>query len=132
MDKRGNITQHEFGFEYFRLLADVLPGETTLNQIRVAQYIGLRSAMGSPPCNKEIAAALHLPTTTVSRALVMFLEAKILRDIEDPDDGRRRFLIMNKDFPGSGTLDRQVRALIARYFQYKVSQSGNMQGNLIP
>jgi len=64
------VTQHEFGMEYFSLLAEVVPGDTTLNQIRVAQYIGLRAAInGVPACHKEIYTALKLSSTTVSRVI---------------------------------------------------------------
>lgn len=116
MNLREAAKQHEFSMEYFRLLAEVLPGATTLNQIRVAQFIGLCTArQETPPCHKEIAAALELPPATVSRAVSVFLDAGIISAIDDPNDGRKRYLLMNSDYPGSGTLDSQVKALLARY-----------------
>jgi DNA-binding MarR family transcriptional regulator len=116
MNDREATSQYEFTMEFFRLLAAVMPGEITLNQVRVVQYINMCSARNEPPpCHKEIAAALEIAPTTLNRALSGFLKAGMVRELSDPKDRRKRLLIMDKSYPGSGTVDRQIKALLARY-----------------
>ncbi len=110
-----NKFPHEFVQEYLGLIAQYIPGETTLNQMRILQHIALCSATGkAPPCNTEICKALEMPAPTVTRAISSFIDAGIISEEEDPQDGRKRFITINNSYQGN--LDYKVMALAKQYF----------------
>ncbi len=106
---------HDFVQAYLGLVSHYIPGETTLNQIRILQYIALRSAgEEGHPCNTEICKTLGMSAATVTRAISSFIEAGIISEEDDPKDGRRRFIIISDDYRGD--LDYKVIALAKQYF----------------
>ena len=81
-----NKFPHEFVQEYLGLIAQYIPGETTLNQMRILQHIALRSAGDKgPACNTEICNVLGMSAATVTRAIASFIEAGIISEEEDPN-----------------------------------------------
>ena len=107
---------HDFVQTYLGLIAQYIPGETTLNQLRILQYIALRSAgEEGHPNNTEICKALGMSATTVTRAISSFIEAGVISEEEDPQDGRKRFITINDGYRGD--LDHKVIALAKQYFK---------------
>jgi DNA-binding MarR family transcriptional regulator len=117
MAQHMNKFPHDFVQEYLGLVSQYFPGDTTLNQIRILQHIGLRSANdGGHACNTEICEALEMSAATVTRAVTSFIEAGIISEEADPQDGRRRYVMMNQSYPLQGTLNQKVIALARQYF----------------
>lgn len=109
---------HEFVNAYLGLVAEYLPGETTLNQIRILQYIGWQSALiEGQTFHSDICQALGMSASTVTRAIGSFIEVGILTEKVDPNDGRRRCVMMSTNYPARGTLDVKVIAMARRYFR---------------
>lgn len=109
-----SIAQAQGGmFEMLRILARYVPGDYTLNQIRVLQYIHMCSRYrGNPTTHVEICRELDLPSATVSRSVARFLEEGSIEEQIDPADGRRRLISATGTLPGvSGDLDRELAKL---------------------
>ncbi len=118
MNPSEHKNQQLFTMEYFRLLAEYLPGSTTLNHIRVLQFIGLSSVDGGiGTTHTEICENLALKPTTVTRAIGQFIEAGVIRKRTGFDDSRQRFLMMSLNYPGLGTLDEKVEELAKKHFR---------------
>jgi DNA-binding MarR family transcriptional regulator len=112
-----NKFPHKFLKEFLELLADYIPGETTLNQIRIVQYIAFHSQANEGYVgNTEISKALKIPAATVTRAIATFIEAKIITEEIDPKDGRKRLIRMSKDYPRLGILDQEIMEIARRHF----------------
>ena len=108
---------HEFLREYLELISQYIPGDMTLNQIRVLQYVAMRSDSDEgSACNTEISDALGMSAATVTRAISFGIKAGIVSEEEDPEDGRRRFVMMSDSYPKRGSLDRNVIELARGYF----------------
>jgi DNA-binding MarR family transcriptional regulator len=108
---------HEYVKAYLELIAGHFPGETTLNQLRILQYIGMRCSQGKGhTSHKEICEALGLTPSMVTRAVAAFMDAGVLREETDPADGRRRFVSLNPNRPGNGNLNAQVVTLAHQHF----------------
>lgn len=108
---------HEFVTEYLGLIAQHIPGDTTLNQIRILHYIDMRTAQQKGHTgHTEICAALDMPAATVTRAIASFIEAGIVREETDERDGRRRLVRVSQHHATGDTLDQQIIALARRYF----------------
>ena len=115
MAQHMNKFPHDFVQEYLGLIAQFIPGETTLNQMRILQHIALRSAGDKHPvCNTDICNALGMSAATVTRAIASFIGAGIISEEEDPKDGRRRFIMVSDGYRGD--LDYKVIALAKKYF----------------
>jgi len=113
-----NQFPHDFFREHLELISQYIPGEMTLNQIRVLQYIALRSASDEGGAgNSEICEALGMSGATVTRAICSGIKARIVSEEEDPRDGRRRIVTMSNSYPRQRTLDQKVIALARKYFQ---------------
>jgi DNA-binding MarR family transcriptional regulator len=89
---------HDFVTEYLGLIAQYIPGDTTLNQIRILHYIDMRTVQGAGyTSHTEICVALRMSAATVTRAIASFIEAGIIREDADELDGRRRLVRVSKD-----------------------------------
>jgi DNA-binding MarR family transcriptional regulator len=109
--------QQLFMMEYFKLLADYVPSDITLNQLRIIQYIGLRCLEDGPgTINTEICQALEMNKTTVTRTVARFVATGVISQKSSSADGRQQVLTMSPEYPRKGTLDQKVRQLAARYF----------------
>ena len=118
LDELAHLRQQEFIMECFKLIAEVHPGDITLNQIRIIQYIAFRSLQtGIGTMHKDICDALGLAPSTVTRAISGFVERGIITEQKDPEDGRKRFVLMNQSYPSRATLDTQLDELAKRFFR---------------
>ena len=109
---------HAFVTEYLGLIAQYIPGDTTLNQIRILHYIDMQTAQADGhTSHTDICVALRMSPATVSRAVTSFIEAGIIREDADELDGRRRLVRVCKDHAVGNTLDRKIIELARRYFR---------------
>jgi DNA-binding MarR family transcriptional regulator len=111
--------QQKFVFQALNIIAGFHSGETTLNQLRVAQYINWQSGcLGKSPTHRDITEALGIPGPTVTRAIAKFIAIRWLVEKPDPADGRKRISTMNPLHPHkTGTLDWELLSLAARTFK---------------
>ena len=101
---------------FFDLLGDFLPGEVTFNQVRILQYVHLSSGARGGSCHhRQIASELGIAPATVSRALVQWHKLGVIQDVQDPHDGRRRYVMISSDRNRTG-LDEKIRRLTDIYF----------------
>ena len=108
---------HDYFKDYLALLARHFPGDITLNQLRILQYIGLRSSRGKGHTNhKDICMALEMAASTVTRAVSAFIETGVLHEETDPEDGRRRLVSVRRSYPSRGQLNEEVVQLGQKYF----------------
>ena len=115
MNEKLTALQRELSVVYFEIIAKLVPGDTTLNQLRVLGYISLQSGSHqSPACHKEICDALKMPRTTVDRAISIFLKMGIISEHVDLDDGRKRLSLVNKDYPGLESHIRRIKEMVSR------------------
>jgi DNA-binding MarR family transcriptional regulator len=117
MVQQTNKFPHDFLQKYLGLISQYVPGDTTLNQIRIIQYIVWRSASDKGyACNTEICDALGMSAATVTRAICAGTTAGIISEEEDPRDGRRRLVMMSKKWWRRATLDQKAIELARQYF----------------
>ncbi len=118
--------QQNFVHQALNIIATFHTGETTLNQLRVAQYINWQSGcLGKSPTHREITEALDIPGPTVTRAIAKFIESRWLVEKPDPADGRRRISTINPNHPHrdpdhpyrTGTLDWALLDLASGIFK---------------
>ena len=84
----------------FRLLsatAESLPGDTTLNQLRIMHVVHYMTAGGEPTSVSEIADALDMPRSGVSRVITELVSYGWVKEEPHPEDGRRRLLVANSE-----------------------------------
>jgi len=111
---------HEFMLTIRNLLAEHFGGQSTLNHLRVGNYIGLHSLHHRrPTTNTEIAQALGLSRATVSRIVGDFISEGWVTETAHPDDGRRRELRITPGHPSADKYERafrrHVNALLRNY-----------------
>lgn len=101
---------YRFKKEFVDLLAEHFGGHTTLNHLRVGNYIGLRSQYEiEPTSNGQIAQALGLSRATVSRIVSDFIQCGWVRETSHPDDGRKRLLVITPDHQFADRFERAFR-----------------------
>lgn len=101
---------HRFKADLFELLARHFGGSSTLNHLRVGNFIGLCSQYeGRPTSNVEIPNALQLSRSTVSRIVADFVRTGWVTESPHPDDGRRRLLVITPDHPREDEFERALR-----------------------
>ena len=109
---------HEFVLDYLALIAQHVPGDITLNQLRILHYIDMRTAQQhGHTSHTEICAALNMSAATVSRAIASFIDAGIVREEADDWDARRRQVRLSEQFSQGHTLDRQIIELARSHFR---------------
>ena len=83
----------DFMKSIYELLAAYLPGDTTLNELRVLTAVALASKRdGKGTSVSEIADETGISRATVSRLIAQWTEADQIREDPHPSDGRRRIL----------------------------------------
>ena len=112
--------------EFLTTLARHVSGDVTLNQIRVLQFINLCSRYrGEATSNVKLCSELDLPSATVSRAIVKFIEAGIISDKVDPDDGRGRLVVGTGVMPGTNQhLDPELAEHMEQIAGFTVKVAG--------
>lgn len=116
LDKRELETTHflhAFIGEILRLLSLHFEGQTTINDLRIGNYIGLMSLYeGEPTSNKQISDALGIPRSTVTRIVTDFIEQKWVVEKPHPEDGRKKQLFIVPGHPLADNFESDCRAVI--------------------
>ena len=81
-----------FARDYYRVLAEFLPGDTTLNELRVLTAVAEAASKGEPTSVSEIADVNDISRATVSRLITQWMAAGQITEEPHPKDGRRRRL----------------------------------------
>lgn len=114
--KRERETTHylkTFVSEFLGLLSHHFKGQTTLNDLRIGNYIGLKSQYGGEPTNnKEISAVLGIPRSTVTRIVTDFIEQGWVAERPHPEDGRRKQLFIVPGHELGDSFEKEFRALL--------------------
>ncbi|MEZ5562307.1 MAG: MarR family transcriptional regulator [Gammaproteobacteria bacterium] len=99
--------------EVLRKLAEHFKGETTINHLRIGNYLGIRCLFeGKPTTNKDISAALGIPPSTVSRVTTEFLQRGYIVETPHPDDGRVRLITHAPGHPLVLGFEADLRLLV--------------------
>ncbi len=99
--------------EVLRLFAEHFRGETTINHLRIGNYLGIRCYFeGRPTTNKDISTALGIPSSTVSRVITEFLQRGYIVEAPDPDDGRVRLITHAPGHPLVLGFETELRDLV--------------------
>lgn len=107
------------------LISEYFPGNTTLNQIRIAQYIGMRSVGGKGhTSHSEICRDLGMSASTVTRAVAGFIESGLLKEEVDPADSRRRQVTLNA-CRHTRALPERIQELARSHFSRPAPDSGD-------
>lgn len=101
---------YSFKVELLELMAEHFGGQTTLNHLRVGNFIGKRSQYDDrPTTNAEIARGLRISRATVSRIVSDFVRAGWVTEYAHPDDGRKRLLVITPGHPKGDRFERAFR-----------------------
>ncbi|MCK6372088.1 MAG: MarR family transcriptional regulator [Gammaproteobacteria bacterium] len=106
-------------------MSRIFGGDATLNQLRIGNYVGIRSELqGCETSNSEIAEALDIPRSTVSRIITNFIEAGMLVEETNQADGRRRILRIAASHPHKNEFEENLRSILARFAHKRGSTPG--------
>jgi DNA-binding MarR family transcriptional regulator len=110
----------EFTADVLGLLSRHFGGDTTLNHLRIGNYIGIQTLFHDrPTTNKEIANALGISPSTVSRTVTEFIARGYVGEQSHEDDGRIHLVsIINRHPLAEGfetELHKRVRGLLNSY-----------------
>jgi DNA-binding MarR family transcriptional regulator len=95
------------------LLSEHFDGGTTINQLRIGHYIGLMSQYkGTPTSNKNIADALGIPRSTVSRIVAEYIQKGWVIEQSHQEDGRRKELLIVPEHPEGDNFEKDFRGLL--------------------
>jgi DNA-binding MarR family transcriptional regulator len=95
------------------LLSLHFKGHTTLNDLRIGNFIGLMSHYDTEPTsNKRISAKLGIPRSTVSRIVTDFIEQKWVTEHPHPEDGRKKQLSIATGHPLADNFEKDFRVII--------------------
>jgi DNA-binding MarR family transcriptional regulator len=90
----------EFTADVLSLLSRHFGGDTTLNHLRIGNYIGIQTLFyGRPTTNKEIANATGISPSTVSRTVTEFIAHGYVREQSHEDDGRIHLVTIIDNHP---------------------------------
>jgi DNA-binding MarR family transcriptional regulator len=110
----------EFTADVLSLLSRHFGGDTTLNHLRIGNYIGIQTLFyGRPTSNKEIANATGISPSTVSRTVTEFIARGYIREQQHDDDGRINLISIINSHPLAegfeAELHKRVRGLLNSY-----------------
>jgi DNA-binding MarR family transcriptional regulator len=109
---------HALVGDVLSLLSEHFKGQTTLNDLRIGNYIGLASHYeGRATNNKDISDALGISRPTVSRIVTDFIEQRWVIETPDPDDGRRKQIKISAEHPLADNFEKDFRVLINNLLQ---------------
>ena len=89
LDPRPSVS---FARDFYDLLADFLPGDTTLNELRVLTAVAEVAVQERGTSVTEISANCGIAKTTVSRLISHWIEQGTIEERHHPSEGRRRIL----------------------------------------
>lgn len=108
----------ELLFEIFNLLAEQFDGDTTLNSLRIGNYIGLKSLYyGVATNNKDIAATLNISPSTVSRLVTNLMQLGYVGEESHPSDGRIRLVSIAEGHPLIQAFESSVKRALGHGFR---------------
>lgn len=110
------LTPHrvqDFMSRVLALMARHFRGDSTLNHLRIGNYIGLRDLFdGTATTNKEISEALGIPTSTVSRIVTELMKRGYVAETLHPDDHRIRLLRIVPGHPLAQGFETELHMLL--------------------
>lgn len=99
--------------DVLHLLSRHFDGGTTINQLRIGHYIGLMSQYkGTSTSNQNIAGALSIPRSTVSRIVADCIEKGWVIEQSHADDGRKKELLIVPEHPDGDNFEKEFRRLL--------------------
>ena len=81
-----------FARGFYDVLAEFLPGDTTLNELRALTAVAEAAVQQRETSVSEISATSGIAKTTVSRLIGHWIAEGTIRENPHPNDGRRRIL----------------------------------------
>ena len=100
------------------LLSKHFGGESTLNHLEIGNFIGQISHYEHrATSNSEISEALSISRSTVSRIVGDCIEKGWAHERQDPEDGRRRKILMPQEHPDADQFERDFRILVNEILQ---------------
>ncbi len=115
-DKKSALEHKRLIGEILKLLAERFGGETTLNQMRIGHYAGLKSLYERVPTNNtDMSKTLGIPRSTVSRIVNDCIDKGWLLERPDLEDGRKRLVVVPADHPEADGFEIAFRALMVEF-----------------
>ena len=87
----------QFAKEFYDILAEFVPGDTTVNQLRILTALAVAGSTGEATSVSEIADIYGISQATVSRLITEYVDAGRISESPHPKDGRRRVLRINDE-----------------------------------
>jgi len=118
-------------FDVLGLLAHHFNGETTINSLRIGNYIGLKSIYQfSPTTNKDMSQVLGISPSSVTRIVSGLIESGYVVESVHPDDGRVRLIAIATGHPLEHAFETEMRTLLgdflSKYEEYR-STDGSIE-----
>jgi DNA-binding MarR family transcriptional regulator len=102
----------EFARDFYQLLSRFVPGDTTVNELRVLTELALTSPETEEGTSvSKICGATGLAPATVSRLITKWIALDRIVESRHPEDGRRRVLRLNEE---SATFRKEWSATLER------------------
>ena len=115
-----NQEVQELMYEIFSLLAEQFDGDTTLNSLRIGNYIGLKSIYYSNPTNNtDIARTLNISPSTVSRLVNNLVSMGYVAEAAHPSDGWVRLIGIAPNHPEQQGLENGVKQVLNNGFRFR-------------
>jgi DNA-binding MarR family transcriptional regulator len=103
----------QFLADTLQLLSKHFGGESTLNHLEIGNFIGQISHYEHrPTSNSEISEVLNISRSTVSRIVGDCIEKGWVSERQDPEDGRRKKILMPREHPHADLFERDFRVLV--------------------
>ena len=100
------------------LLAKNFSGETTINSLRIGNYIGLKSIYRLEPTNnKDISRALKISPSTVTRIVTNLIDRGYAVESSHPDDGRIKLIAIVDAHPLQTAFESELRGVVHDFLQ---------------
>jgi DNA-binding MarR family transcriptional regulator len=101
-----------------QMLSVHFKGETTINHLRIGHYIGFMSLYkGEATSNKDIADALGIPRSTVSRIVGDCIQKGWVIEKPHPEDARKRQLEIIPGHPLADNFEKDFRDRLNQMMQ---------------
>ena len=100
------------------LLSNHFSGESTLNSLRIGNYIGLKSIYRLEPTNnKDISRSLNIAPSTVTRIVTNLIDRGYVVESTHPDDGRIKLIAIVDGHPLQTGFEAGLRDLIRDFLR---------------
>ena len=103
----------ELMYQVLGLLASNFSGETTINSLRIGNYIGLKSIYRLEPTNnKDISRSLKIAPSTVTRIVTHLIDRGYVIESSHPDDGRIKLIAIVDAHPLQTGFESELRKVV--------------------